>query len=1117
MAVSKTNDGDNIITAKGGSLPTSFPWSDYAGASNDPFPTYSWYGVAAYGTQTVRNFSDLFYNPTTGDGVTLPGTAAANTITFTTGNTTVNASDGANTVAGTTGNNLINSGSGADTITLTTGDNQIYAGAGANTITATSGNNIITSGGGADTITLTSGNNWIDAGAGANTIVATSGINLINTGDGADTITTGGVAGGGNIIHAGNGANTITTGAGDDIVFTGVNVDTVALGAGNDTVHIMGGADKIAGGAGNDTLIADFSAALAAVTVNATGPAGNAGNNSGLGIANFAGIENFEITSGDFDDLISTGDGSDFIRSGKGGDTVLAGGGADSVVYTMGEKDASDADIFKGGDGIDTLTLELTRAEWFQADVQKNIADYKVFLAENTDSVTDEANIKIFEFTAFNLSASEFEALNIVVDGVTLDPTDVALNDNAELSEDDNKGDPATQFVSVLDNDEVADLAYSVSLVTQPSKGILTFNTGSLGAPDGTYSFDPDDNFEYLADGETQDVSFDYEVKDAFRGATQATVTITVKGDNDRPIADAAKATLGEDDSSVLIYVSGSDVDTSDSLSFKLLDAPTDAHGNQYGSVQNNDDGTFTFLTGDNFQFLDAGETRDMTFNYVAIDDSATATDTSVAQTVTVAVTGADDSRLSSTPLPGSDTFLFSTADQSIFGTGDASIVNPTLPFLGGSWNESFSIELVPGASLDFGGTDAVVVLGETIIPAIPGITLSSPSLTLNGSSSGKVGLQPFFSMTGGDIDATIPIGAIFDVPRQVEAGETFKLGSTFLFGDDTNISTQSAEIEFGVDLVLKLAAQMGIDYSSSSFGDGGSFSIIPSFDIDEQFNIFTTNSGDVAGEVPLALLFYRIPEIAEILDISVAVPNVTTTGGFSEYGPGYDVGPITSSGVDEIASLSVDIDTLISKGLSTLSGSYSVPVQLGFEQSLSLGFDAGPLGDFDLASFNITADLLYSDLTTNISLLQDFSLELEDLPLVMILEDGSEITGLSLGDDITVTAPIGFDADVDGDADGLIEFTIDVDMDAVLTTMVSLGFDTTFTLGVLRAAGTATSDIFDDFSFSAFEGGAVGIDDDFLYYVSEGLVNETVDVFEAEIKLVGFEPSSTTEYFDVA
>jgi hypothetical protein len=151
------------------------------------------------------------------------------------------------------------------------------------------------------------------------------------------------------------------------------------------------------------------------------------------------------------------------------------------------------------------------------------------------------------------------------------------------------------------------------------------------------------------------------------------------------------------------------------------------------------------------------------------------------------------------------------------------------------------------------------------------------------------------------------------------------------------------------------------------------------------------------------------------------SVPNVTTTGGFSEYGVGYDVGPITSTGTAPIASLALDIDKIIAAGLSGLTGDTALNISLGFEGGYSFGFDAGVFGSFNLAAFDVMLDLLSSELSTSISLLQDFSLELEDLPLVMILEDGSRINGLSLGDDAIITAPVDFDADVDGDADGYI------------------------------------------------------------------------------------------------
>jgi Ca2+-binding RTX toxin-like protein len=449
---------------------------------------------------------------------TLNGTDAADTITFTATSTTVNAGEGVNTITGTSGDNHIISFGGADTISLTSGRNTILAGEGANTITATLGNNVISSGDGADTITVTSGNNTINAGGGANTIVATSGINVINTGGGADTITTGGVAGGGNtinagdgantittgagddtitggngadtittgagndVVHAGDGANTVTTGAGNDIVYSGVDTDTITTGAGDDEIHIKGGTDTIAAGAGNDTLIADFSAATGAVSINTLAgnvDAGYAGNISGLGIATFAGVENFEITSGGFDDVITTGDGTDVVHAGGGSDIVNLAGGDDEAIYTMGANVGA-SDVYKGGDGVDTLTLEFTEDEWLNGQfVQTDIANYLEFQEANTGG----ANSALFQFTAFDLSVSEFEALNVIVDGVALDPT----NDAPIAVDDTLNGPPSVLFI---DDDRglngegtwittMTDLGYSVDYEAISSNGDPTSDLSS--------------------------------------------------------------------------------------------------------------------------------------------------------------------------------------------------------------------------------------------------------------------------------------------------------------------------------------------------------------------------------------------------------------------------------------------------------------------------------------------------------------------------------------------------------------------------------------------------------------------------------------------------------------
>ena len=97
---------------------------------------------------------------------------------------------------------------------------------------------------------------------------------------------------------------------------------------------------------------------------------------------------------------------------------------------------------------------------------------------------------------------------------------------------------------SVLSNDEDEDAGDSLT-ITEVDGG-----TAVVGAPvvlssgalvtlnaDGTFDYDPNGSFEGLAAGESANDSFDYTISDGNGGFDTATVTITVNGANDAPVA----------------------------------------------------------------------------------------------------------------------------------------------------------------------------------------------------------------------------------------------------------------------------------------------------------------------------------------------------------------------------------------------------------------------------------------------------------------------------------------------------------------------------------------------------------------------------------------------------
>ncbi|MGD1984053.1 MAG: DUF2341 domain-containing protein, partial [Chromatiaceae bacterium] len=90
-----------------------------------------------------------------------------------------------------------------------------------------------------------------------------------------------------------------------------------------------------------------------------------------------------------------------------------------------------------------------------------------------------------------------------------------------------------TSTAGVLDNDTTVDphTPRATSLDTTGTLGLVTLNE------DGTFTYDTNSQFDYLADGDDTTDTFSYTLDDGVNPPTVATVTITVTGTNDAPVA----------------------------------------------------------------------------------------------------------------------------------------------------------------------------------------------------------------------------------------------------------------------------------------------------------------------------------------------------------------------------------------------------------------------------------------------------------------------------------------------------------------------------------------------------------------------------------------------------
>ncbi|MCB2076217.1 MAG: tandem-95 repeat protein [Novosphingobium sp.] len=115
------------------------------------------------------------------------------------------------------------------------------------------------------------------------------------------------------------------------------------------------------------------------------------------------------------------------------------------------------------------------------------------------------------------------------VDDVNTTDEDTALTVTAANGVIPNDNDPDGDDLTVIEvNGDTANLGNAID---GSAGGRFTLNA------DGSYGFDPDGDFEDLAVGEERSTSINYTVSDGEGGTDTATLTITVTGANDAPVA----------------------------------------------------------------------------------------------------------------------------------------------------------------------------------------------------------------------------------------------------------------------------------------------------------------------------------------------------------------------------------------------------------------------------------------------------------------------------------------------------------------------------------------------------------------------------------------------------
>lgn len=232
---------------------------------------------------------------------------------------------------------------------------------------------------------------------------------------------------------------------------------------------------------------------------------------------------------------------------------------------------------------------------------------------------------------------------NVATVTITVDALPTAGDD----SNTTDQNTPVTGNVITNDSDPDAADTLTVSAVNGSAANVGTQITLASGAlltvnSNGTYSYNPNGAFTSLAQGQTATDSFTYTVSDGHGGTANATVTITINGLNDAPLAVDDSNTTNENTlANGNVLANDSDVDTSDTLTVSAVNGNAANVGTPITLASGalltvNADGTYSYDPNGVFDSLNLGESATDSFTY-AISDGHGGTSSA---TVTITING---------------------------------------------------------------------------------------------------------------------------------------------------------------------------------------------------------------------------------------------------------------------------------------------------------------------------------------------------------------------------------------------------------------------------------------------------------------------------------------------
>ncbi|NVK75208.1 MAG: tandem-95 repeat protein, partial [Oceanospirillaceae bacterium] len=448
----------------------------------------------------------------------------------------------------------------------------------------------------------------------------------------------------------------------------------------------------------------------------------------------------------------------------------------------------------------------------------------------------------------------------------------------------------------------------------------------ALNTQDGTWSFDPKNPaYNSLGEGDKQDIKVDVLVSDEDGGSSKQTITITLSGTNDDPIATADFVSVSAT-SSITIDAIANDSDVEgDSLTISEASVPSSSQGS-VAIVDNQ----LVFTPAEGFSGT-------ATINY-SISDGKGGTDTS---TVTVNVNS-----VTIDPITSDDVINASEAAGTVTVSGKATggdiSEDDVVTMMINGKEYTTSVDSDGSWSVDVAGSDLAADTGfdvsvESTDTAGNSVTTTSSSTHSVDTLAGDTGSAPIVTITE-DYEGIMtgsrprPDGTISSRELDGDIDVRIKLPSGTVEGDTISVTDGSTTSEIVVN-----ASMLSSGFVSTSFanpGDGETIKVTAT--LTDQFgNISEEGSAEAK------------------LDLSIATPSISfeSTGDDNIYNAA-EVGEdgtvtaiisVAGSEVNDKLTYSVDgVQTTITLDADDISNGVAIEVAPGAEVTATLSDAAG-------------------------------------------------------------------------------------------------------------------------------------------------------------------------------